>query len=469
MQNDLRTWLSVVLLLSMVSVAHGGADLDDFYEVRINGNKFWAILESLPYAAEGQGPVMYVIEHTECKVCQKMYKDFGQQNLNFEIRHLFVPVSARTQNETVALGKSRLSADYHTYMQRRKTAPDFKKDRASIHIYNQIVNAVTQDLPVILKQNGWPLKSLGSPQIAWKESGKVFTSAGYSKLTLTKAMARAEKGSSASASIATITSKGKAPSNTMAASGTSKSHMTRRNPSLEQLDIQGVRLGMRHQEVEAVLISAGWKLAQKNVGLTTLMYSHPKNPKKFMTLNFWYGNTKLGVTKIHYTSGVDIKAAKLDVDSIRDKIVTKYGKPDHERAYVKFILVTKGKFVDLTFNDYANIPTRKEATLLCKEYLMSQGQPASVANQKAGGYLPLPDVEGLGLDQHVAKNCPAILGMYRDMTEAAIAPTLTVNLNFGGLQMNMEWKRPQYEQKKKIHEARRNNVEQRQVVDDVGL
>ena len=97
----------------------------------------------MPFAAEGEGPVMYVFEYSECPYCQAMYRDFANEDVGLQFRRVFVPINEKTGRESVALGQSRDIADYHAFMQRRKVAPNFTQDSAAIDVYNSIIRAAT--------------------------------------------------------------------------------------------------------------------------------------------------------------------------------------------------------------------------------------------------------------------------------------------------------------------------------------
>lgn len=234
--------LVAIIVFPLAFNAYGAGDHDDFYEMKTNGGKFWSILESLPYASEGKGPIMYTFEFSECPYCQKMYNDFGNKDVGIEFRRMFVPVSDRSGLETAALGKSRNISDYHAFMKGTKQAPQFNTDNAAIDPFNAIIKG-TQDLTVILKQNQWPLKGFSYPQYAWMENGKVFTNAGYSKESFSKAIARAKAGYVEQEKTATtmknvVTSVEPAPSKPKTSGG---------------IDIVGVQIGMTQDEAVQAL------------------------------------------------------------------------------------------------------------------------------------------------------------------------------------------------------------------------
>ncbi len=232
--------LSLILLVGIApAFLHAAGDADDFYEMKVGGDKMLTILESLPYASEGNGPTMYFFEYTECPYCQAMYRDFNGKDVGIEFRRMFFPVSNRTAAETAALGKSRDINDYHAFMEGRKRAPAFDKDNEAIKAYNAIITAGTKELPRILKQNGWPLEGFTFPQYFWVENGRVFANAGYTKPSLERAIQRVKEGNQKSAKGAKIISKSQ---------NKTKSH----NAKLQNAVVGGIKLGMTPEQVEKI-------------------------------------------------------------------------------------------------------------------------------------------------------------------------------------------------------------------------
>lgn len=184
--------LSSVVLLSLP--ARATRTPEGYVRIDQGATELLQILESLPYASEGDGPIMYNFEFSECPYCQAKYRDFKGQDLGFNFRRMFVPVSDRTSRETAALGKSRDPADYHAYMMRRKVAPAFDTDNDAIDAYNAIVKAASQDIPAILLRNGWAARGLVFPAFFWIEDGKLFANGGYDRSNFEGMIARAKAG-----------------------------------------------------------------------------------------------------------------------------------------------------------------------------------------------------------------------------------------------------------------------------------
>lgn len=217
---------SLIILAGPTLPAQAAGDADDFYEMKTGGEKFLAVLESLPYASEGTGPVMFTFEYSECPYCQGMYRDYKVEDTGLEFRRVFVPVSERSAAEAAAMGKSRNIEDFHAFMTGRKRAPAvFNRDPEAVAAFNAILTG-TDEIEAILKQNGWPRRGLVFPQFAWVENGRVFTSAGYEKSDFGKAVARARKGGGTAQVWAQLSGGSDAPAESASASDRSSDTAT---------------------------------------------------------------------------------------------------------------------------------------------------------------------------------------------------------------------------------------------------
>lgn len=184
-----------VLLAQAPFPAHAGDDPDGFREMKNGTWELVAILESLPYASEGSGPIMYTFEFSECPYSQSKYRDTnGGREIGLEMRRLLAPVGDRAGREAAALGQSRDIRDYHAFMTGRKRAPAFDRNNTAIDVYNAIGRAAVQDIPAILHQNVWTARGFVYPQYFWIENGKVFANGGYLKDNFARAVARARNG-----------------------------------------------------------------------------------------------------------------------------------------------------------------------------------------------------------------------------------------------------------------------------------
>lgn len=64
--NMVMKTLAWVVVVCTAPMSYAGGDADDFYEMVNGGQRAAAILQSLPYAREGDGPVMYTFQYSEC-------------------------------------------------------------------------------------------------------------------------------------------------------------------------------------------------------------------------------------------------------------------------------------------------------------------------------------------------------------------------------------------------------------------
>lgn len=329
-----RAVIAILFLLTILApgLSGGAGDADDFYEMKVGGDKALSILESLPWASEGSGPVMYFFEYSECPYCQAMYRDFSGKDVGIEFRRLFVPVSKRTAAETAALAKSRDIADYHAYMEGRKRAPNLDQDREAVDGHNAIILAGTRDLPSILKQNGWPLDGFAFPQYFWVENGRVFANAGYSKPSLEKAILRAKRGA-----VKKVTSAKAVP----------VSNSPKPLSGVAKADIGGIRLGMTPAEVEKVLSTSNkeYQVGTKRLSIhdrdfvATISGGLPLTNQAIMKrlgggasdsiqVHFApppHENVAILISRVR-TFGVNEQAPPRKVEKV---IIDKYGRPDH--------------------------------------------------------------------------------------------------------------------------------------------
>lgn len=439
-----HVFLMPVALLLIPVTGYGAGDKDDFYEMRHRGEELWALLGTLPYAAEGSGPVMYLFEYSECPYCQRMYKDFNGKNTGMEQRKIFVPINEKTAREAAALGKSRDIRDYHAYMTRRKLAPDFRQDNAAIDAINKVIAATNGPVEAILKQNSWPLAGIRFPQYVWKENGRVFTNAGYSKASFSRAIERNLAGNSKKASI----NKPKRQAVPKAAI------MTQRSPSLVSTDIQGVSLSMSPAEVQRHLNSKGWVQRQltwtKQDGSSKKTLSIAISPLKLP------GESYGKLEKVTYIQQLDRSTTLLDLRAVKDSLENKFGTAD---SWTVSTPARKGGGaslddpqgrLSLTFSEFKNVPEMRELRLACKERLIQSGMSTLQANQQAGGVLyhpsgtvpPPPNA----LDR-TKQLCPHVLPQIQAIQKSLIAPTLKAMAFRQGANITLElsWTKPQYD------------------------
>jgi hypothetical protein len=148
----------------------------------INGKEqFMSTLASMPYTSSGKGPVLYMLEFSECPYCQAFERDWKGQLGGVEIRRFFYAVSERTANETAYLAQTRNIDDFHAFMNRTKVAPNIRTNNAAIDAQNTVMEPLQNIIMPIMIKNGWPGRTPKSPQFMWKTNGRVYVHGGYSK------------------------------------------------------------------------------------------------------------------------------------------------------------------------------------------------------------------------------------------------------------------------------------------------
>lgn len=178
-----RLVASMLLAVFSLSPAFGAKppSISDFTEIKQDKEKFMSTLESMPYASEGSGPVLYLLEFSDCPYCQALEREWKDKMEGVEVRRFFYGVNPKTGNETAALALSRDSADFHAYMNRTKVAPNLRASNASIDAFNSIISPLSTVLMPIMHKNGWPVRNPVSPQFMWETNGHVYVQGGYTK------------------------------------------------------------------------------------------------------------------------------------------------------------------------------------------------------------------------------------------------------------------------------------------------
>lgn len=173
--------LSLLCFLAGVALPPTYAATSTSIEIKQGAAELKAALEAMPYAAEGKGPMLYILEFSESSYSQRLNRDFPTGPSGVEARHIFFAVSQRTANETAELARTRDINRYHAYMQRKQSAPPYNRDNASIDAFNAVMGPINDIVIPTLKRNGWRAKSLVSPTFFWEENGKLFADGGYRK------------------------------------------------------------------------------------------------------------------------------------------------------------------------------------------------------------------------------------------------------------------------------------------------
>lgn len=183
--------LLVLILLFPAPAASGPLEIVD------GKHEFMRTLASMPYTSSGRGPILYVLEFSECPYCQAFERDWKGKLGDIEVRRFFYGVSDRTVNETAYLARTRDIEDFYAFMARSKVAPSIRGNNAAIDAYNSVARPLQKIIVPIMRRNGWPNRNPVSPQFMWERNGRVFVFGGYSLETFREILAsvRARAGS----------------------------------------------------------------------------------------------------------------------------------------------------------------------------------------------------------------------------------------------------------------------------------
>lgn len=143
-------------------------------------------LAAMPYSPQGEGPIIYSFEFSECPHSQRFYKDWKGRLNAVQMRRFFYAVSQKSANETAALAASQNPRDYQAYMEGRKTAPRFDDTRQTQQQINQnfesyqaVMKPLVDVVTPILVKNGAVERNLTSPMLIWEKGDRVFAAGGY--------------------------------------------------------------------------------------------------------------------------------------------------------------------------------------------------------------------------------------------------------------------------------------------------
>ena len=247
----------VPLILAMLLAAPARAGDEDIVQIRQGADALWRALESMPYAADGDGAPVFTFEFSECPHSQALYRDWAGRLDGVQLRHMFYAVSQRSANEMTALARSRDVSDYRAFMEGTRSAPLADDARLSAADYNRNVadfNAIMKPLDAVveptLRANGVMSGNLVSPTLIWREGDAVFASGGYDQAHMARVVERVRAASAPATSGAGPDSATAAPdeSNDVGAVGP---------------DVVGIRLGMTRDEAVAAIRAYNPRLAMQ--------------------------------------------------------------------------------------------------------------------------------------------------------------------------------------------------------------
>lgn len=328
-----RGWLAIV---SLCMAAASSASREDIVEITEDVDKLRSTLETMPYAAQGEGRVIYTFEFSECPFSQRFYRDWTGRLDGLEMRRFFYAVSQRSANEMVELASSRDAADYQAYMERRRTAPQFDnrqqaadKINRNINTYNAVMKPLINVVTPILVSNGVIEGNLVSPMLIWEEGDRLFAAGGYDRAHIESVLTRARSDEPvADASVVDTVSNNDAEQDERATTETDSAfdilglrlNMTPAAVAREMMTLNATRRDEKRYRFQGTeiefLASQQWLLAQG--GVISVEYARPPAEPVVIGLIRNFG----------------FSAEPLPDERLRAAVREKYGEPDwqHQAA-----------------------------------------------------------------------------------------------------------------------------------------
>ena len=251
----IRTVLPLATAMLLAAPVRAGDDA--IVQIRQGADALWRALESMPYAADGEGAPVFTFEFSECPHSQALYRDWTGKLDGVQLRHMFYAVSQRSANEMTALARSRQAADYRAFMEGTRTAPLADDPRLSAADYNRNVadfNAIMKPLDAVveptLRANGVMSGNLISPTLIWREGDAVFASGGYDHAHMARVVERVLAAAATGAPNAAPAAAPTGPDPAAATGGSGP-------------DVVGIRLGMTQAEAVAAIRAYNPRLAMQ--------------------------------------------------------------------------------------------------------------------------------------------------------------------------------------------------------------
>lgn len=292
------------------------------------------IMAEMPYTSQGEGPVIYSLEFSECPHSQRFYSDWKGKLNGVQMRRLFYAVSQRSANETAALAASRDPEDYQAYMEGRKTAQRFDDTHQSqqqidhnFENYQSVMKPLVDVVTPILVKNGAIERNLVSPMLIWERDGRVFASGGYDNSHIESVLAHISVDGSSKDDIKTTKAMNEK---------SNKDQLQNPSGKGRQFDILGLTLSMTPDEIEQ-------KMAPLNATLVDeKRYVFSGTDIEFLASQKWkfpegsvidvrYARPPEEPVVIGLIRDFRFSADNLPDERLRGSIQEKYGKPDFTR------------------------------------------------------------------------------------------------------------------------------------------
>jgi hypothetical protein len=140
--------------------------------------RVWAAVENIPYAAQGSGPVLYVLAYSTCPYALQFFHDWVGKLSDVQIRWILYPVSEATAAATADVAYTRDPAVVAGIFQKTRVSPPIRSSPQRIDAYNSVANGAKALNDVFAQYRRYHIIS---PTFIWRNGATVFVSRGYEK------------------------------------------------------------------------------------------------------------------------------------------------------------------------------------------------------------------------------------------------------------------------------------------------
>jgi len=225
-------------------------------EITKNKEQFMSTLASMPYTSTGSGPVLYVLEYSDCPDCRAFESDLkARPGTKAEIRRIFYAISEKTANEAAYLAQTKDINDFYAFMNGTKAAPAFRNNRTATDALNSVVGPLKNVIRPAMSLNGWPFKTPVHPHFLWETNGRAYMTGGYTKESLTEILSMV--------SSATQVAQASVPPRSQPGDLAKTSNTATAATGPTGPDVIGLRIGMTPAEARAIFKAREFGLTKK--------------------------------------------------------------------------------------------------------------------------------------------------------------------------------------------------------------